>query len=80
MNPFFLVGAATVGVVGYTLKTMGRNDVLENPFPIRVCGERPAEVAFSSSGVSGFGSMTFSVILPWADRTYWPSISRTRSA
>jgi len=55
MNPFFLVGAATVGVVGYTLKTMGRNDVLENPFPIRVCGERPAVFKAIEEALKNFG-------------------------
>lgn len=55
MNPFFLVGAATVGIVGYTLKTLGRNDVLENPFPIRVCGERDAVITAVEEALKNFG-------------------------
>lgn len=55
MNPFFLLGAAAVGVVGYTLKTMGRNDVLENPFPIRVCGEREAVFKAVEEALKNFG-------------------------
>lgn len=55
MNPFFLLGAATVGVVGYTLKTLGRNDVLENPFPIRVCGEREAVFQAVEEALKNFG-------------------------
>lgn len=55
MNPFFLVGAATVGVVGYTLKILGRNDVLENPFPIRVCGEREAVFKAVEEALKNFG-------------------------
>ncbi|HNB24658.1 MAG TPA: hypothetical protein PKZ32_19720 [Candidatus Melainabacteria bacterium] len=55
MNPLFLLGAATVGVVGYTLKTMGRNDVLENPFPIRVCGDRAAVFKAVEEALKNFG-------------------------
>lgn len=55
MNPFFLVGAATVGIVGYTLKALGRNDVLENPFPIRVCGEREAVFKAIEEALKNFG-------------------------
>ncbi len=55
MNPFFLVGAATVGVVGYTLKILGRNDVLENPMPIRVCGEREAVFKAVEEALKNFG-------------------------
>lgn len=55
MNPLFLLGAATVGVVGYTLKTMGRNDVLENPFPIRVCGDRDAVFKAVEEALKNFG-------------------------
>jgi hypothetical protein len=40
----------------------------------------PAAVAFSSSGVSGSGSITFRRTFPSEARTYWRSISRTRSA
>ncbi|MCC6977740.1 MAG: hypothetical protein IT343_05430 [Candidatus Melainabacteria bacterium] len=55
MNPFFLVGAATVGIVGYTLKALGRNDVLENPFPIRVCGERESVFKAIEEALKNFG-------------------------
>jgi hypothetical protein len=55
MNPLFLLGAATVGVVGYTLKTLGRNDVLENPFPIRVCGDRDAVFKAVEEALKNFG-------------------------
>lgn len=55
MNPFFLVGAATVGAVGYTLKILGRNDVLENPFPIRVCGDREAVFKAVEEALRNFG-------------------------
>jgi len=55
MNPLFLLGAATVGVVGYTLKTMGRNDVLENPFPIRVCGDNSAVFKAVEEALKNFG-------------------------
>lgn len=55
MNPLFLLGAATVGFVGYTLKTMGRNDVLENPFPIRVCGDNSAVFKAVEEALKNFG-------------------------
>jgi len=55
MNPFFLVGAATVGIVGYALKALGRNDVLENPFPIRVCGGRDAVFKAIEESLKNFG-------------------------
>lgn len=55
MNPLFLLGAATVGVVGYTLKTLGRNDVLENPFPIRVCGDNSAVFKAVEEALKNFG-------------------------
>ncbi len=59
MNPFFLVGAATVGVVGYTLKILGRNDVLENPFPIRVCGDRDAVFKAIEEALKNFGGKSW---------------------
>lgn len=59
MNPFFLVGAATVGVVGYTLKILGRNDVLENPFPIRVCGDREAVFKAIEEALKNFGGKSW---------------------
>ncbi|MBX9947927.1 MAG: hypothetical protein K2Y39_02065 [Candidatus Obscuribacterales bacterium] len=55
MNPLFLLGAATVGVVGYTLKTLGRNDVLENPFPIRVCGNSADVFKAVEEALKNFG-------------------------
>jgi hypothetical protein len=59
MNPFFLVGAATVGVVGYALKILGRNDVLENPFPIRVCGDRETVFKAVEDALKNFGGKSW---------------------
>ncbi|MBC7999680.1 MAG: hypothetical protein IAF58_17135 [Leptolyngbya sp.] len=55
MNPFFLVGAATVGLVGIGLKTLGRNDVLENPMPFRVCGGKEAVLRAVEDALKNFG-------------------------